>query len=93
MGSGPITITNARPGHAQALPPAPLGRASLSEVRHVDAVITLAEELLILGHAIDDMMNCQSLKKPLTIIPKKSGPKKCSLTTNSIQQKPNRERP
>ena len=29
MGSGPITITNARPDHAQALPPAPLGRASL----------------------------------------------------------------
>ena len=45
MGSGPITITNARPGHAQALPPG----QSIHEVRHVDAVKTLAEELLVLG--------------------------------------------
>ena len=47
MGSGSITTTtcNARPGHAQALPPG----QSVPEVRHVDALDELAEELLVLG--------------------------------------------
>ena len=48
------------------------------------------EKVLILGHV---KMNEQSLRKPFTIIKKKSGPKKCSLTTNNIRQKSNRERP